>query len=116
MRRIATLLLLGLGLPAVLVFGTGAGQDDGAGYEVRAIFDNAAYVVKGEDVKVAGAVVGRVKSLDVTPNKKAAITLEITEGGFTPWRTGATCTVRPQSLIGERFVACTTGPDSATAL
>src|SRR3954453_9353702 len=106
MRRIAIICLLGLGLPALLVFGVGAGEDKGSGYEVRAIFDNAAYVVKGEDVKVAGAVVGRGKSLDVTPQKKAAITLEITEGGFTPWRAGATCTVRPQSLIGEKFVAC----------
>jgi ABC-type transporter Mla subunit MlaD len=116
MRRIAIICLLGLGLPALLVFGVGAGTDKGAGYEVRAIFDNAAYVVKGEDVKVAGAVVGRVKSLDVTPDKKAAITLEITEGGFTPFRKGATCTVRPQSLIGEKFVECTTGPDKAPDL
>src|SRR4051794_26362069 len=116
MRRIATIVALGIGIPAVLVFGIGAGKDEGSGYEVRAIFDNAAYVVKGEDVKVAGAVVGRVKSLDVTPQKKAAITLEITEAGFTPFRRGATCTVRPQSLIGEKFVECTTGPDKAPDL
>ena len=44
----AIVLLAGLGLAALLVvFGTGAGEDDGAGYEVRAIFDNAAYVGEG---------------------------------------------------------------------
>src|SRR3954451_5694125 len=116
MRRIAIMCLLGLRLAALLVFGVGAGKDKGSGYEVRAIFDNAAYVVKGEDVKVAGAVVGRVKSRDVTPQKKAAITLEITEAGFTPFRRGATCTVRPQSLIGEKSVECTTGPNKAPDL
>ena len=110
MKRIATFLLLGLGLPALVVFGMGAGEDEGAGYEVRAIFDNAAYIVKGEDVKVAGAVVGQVKSLDVTDDKKAAIVLEINEAGFAPFREGASCTVRPQSLIGEKFVECTHRP------
>src|SRR4051794_11984041 len=78
MRRVATLLLGAVGLPALLVFGTGAGKSD-SGYEVRAVFDNAAYIVKGEDVKVAGAVVGSVKSLDVTDDKRAVIVLTITK-------------------------------------
>jgi virulence factor Mce-like protein len=112
MRRIATVLVFALGLPALLVFGTGAGKDQGSGYEVRAIFDNAAYVVKGEDVKVAGAVVGRVKSLDVTDDKRAAIVLQIDLAGFTPFHEGARCTIRPQSLIGEKFVECEPGPDA----
>jgi len=115
MRRIATLILLAFGLPALLVFGTGAGEED-AGYEVRAIFDNAAYIVKGEDVKVAGAVVGRVKSLDVTDDKRAVIVLQIDKAGFTPFHKGAFCTIRPQSLIGEKFVDCRPGPDATPEL
>jgi virulence factor Mce-like protein len=115
-KRVATLLLLAVGLPALVVFGTGAGGDAGSGYEVRAIFDNAAYVVEGEDVKVAGAVVGRVKSLDVTPDKRAAIVLEIDDAGFAPFREGASCTIRPQSLIGEKFVECNPGRDSGREL
>jgi virulence factor Mce-like protein len=115
-RRTATLVLVAVVLPAVLVFGLGAGQDKGSGYEVRAVFDNAAYIVKGEDVKIAGAVVGSVKSLDVTDDKKAALVLKIDNAGFTPWHKGAHCTVRPQSLIGEKFVECTPGPDAAADL
>ena len=115
MRRVVTLLIVALGLPALLVFGTGAGQDQ-TGYEVRAIFDNAAYIVKGEDVKVAGAVVGEVKSLDVTDDKRAVIVLNITKAGFTPFHEGAFCTIRPQSLIGEKFVECRPGPDRAPEL
>jgi len=116
MRRVATLLLLAVGLPALLVLGTGAGQDEGPGYEVRAVFDNAAYIVKGEDVKIAGAVVGEVKSLDVTDDKRAVIVLNVTKAGFTPFHDGAFCTIRPQSLIGEKFVECRPGPDKAAEL
>ena len=54
-------------------------EDDDA-YRVRAIFDNAGFVIPGEDVKVAGVKVGAIND--------------------------AECTVRPQSLIGERFVEC----------
>jgi ABC-type transporter Mla subunit MlaD len=115
MRRISALLFVALGLPALLVFGLGAGEDT-SGYEVRAIFDNASYIVKGEDVKVAGAVVGDVKSLDVTPDKRAVIVLNITKAGFTPFHEGAFCTIRPQSLIGEKFVECKPGPDKAPEL
>ena len=46
-RRVATALLIAVGLPALIVFGTGAGEDGGSGYEVRAIFDNASYIVAG---------------------------------------------------------------------
>ena len=116
MRRIATVLLIAVGLPALIVFGTGAGSDGGSGYEVRAIFDNASYIVKGEDVKVAGAVVGSIKSLDVTKDKRAALTLVIDKAGFTPFHQGARCTIRPQSLIGEKFVECSPGPDSGDPL
>jgi virulence factor Mce-like protein len=116
MRRVATVLLLGIGLPALIVFGTGAGGGGGSDYEVRAIFDDAAYIVKGEDVKVAGAVVGDVKSLDVTKDKRAALTLRITKPGFTPFHEGAHCTIRPQSLIGEKFVECSPGPDKGAEL
>src|SRR3954447_3495029 len=116
MRRVATVLLLGIGLPALIVLGTGAGDGGGSGYEVRAIFDDAAYIVKGEDVKVAGAVVGEIKTLDVTKDKRAAVTLKITKPGFSPFHEGARCPFLPQSLIGEKFVECSPGPDNAPEL
>jgi virulence factor Mce-like protein len=86
------------------VFGTGAGG--GSDYRVRAIFDNAVSVISGEDVKVAGVKVGRVASLDVTADQKAAVTLEVDDPAFQDFRADAHCTIRPQSLIGEKFVEC----------
>ena len=66
-------------------------------YFVRAVFDNAANLVQDEDVKIAGVVVGVVQGTEVTDDKKAAVTLRIDNEDFTPWKTDATCTIRPQS-------------------
>jgi phospholipid/cholesterol/gamma-HCH transport system substrate-binding protein len=91
----------------LVIFGTGAGNDHKGDYKVRAIFNNAFTVIPGEDVKISGVKVGKIQSLDVTPDNKAAVVLDITEAGFKDFRKDATCTIRPQSLIGERFVECT---------
>jgi ABC-type transporter Mla subunit MlaD len=85
-------------------------------YLVRAIFDNASNLVEGEDVKVAGVPVGAVDSLDVTEDEKAAVTLRIDNEDFTPWKADASCTIRPQSLIGEKFVECEPGSAAAEPL
>jgi phospholipid/cholesterol/gamma-HCH transport system substrate-binding protein len=103
MKRVATVILL-LALGAAALLTTGAG--DGGTYQVRAIFDNAGFVIPGEDVKVAGVKVGKVDSLDVTPDFKAAVVLDIDDPAYQDFRRDATCQVRPQSLIGEKFVEC----------
>ena len=85
-------------------------------YYVRAVFDNAANLVQGEDVKVAGVPVGVVKSLEVTDDKKAAVTLRIDDEDFIPWKSDASCVIRPQGLIGEKFVECKPGTTSGKPL
>src|SRR5688572_31000937 len=103
MRRIFAIGTVSACAIAALVIGTGASDSDGSGYEVRAIFDNVSGAVEGEDVKVAGARVGAIKELDVTADKKAVVVLEIEEAGFAPFHADARCTIRPQSLIGEKI-------------
>jgi ABC-type transporter Mla subunit MlaD len=85
-------------------------------YLVRAIFDNASSIVAGEDVKVAGVPVGVVSEMDVTQDNKAAVTLQINDEKFAPFKTDAKCTIRLQGLIGERFVECEPGSASARQL
>jgi ABC-type transporter Mla subunit MlaD len=105
-RALAGGLLL-LAALVVLVLGTGASGDDGGGdYRVRAIFDSASFLVPGEDVKVAGVKIGAIESLDVTPQNKAVIVLRIDDPAFQDFKQDAFCTIRLQSLIGEKFVAC----------
>jgi ABC-type transporter Mla subunit MlaD len=107
MRRIVTALALAAVVLVGLVLVGLGGSDDG--YRVRAIFDNVASAVEGEDVKVAGAKIGAIESMEVTPNKKAAVVLDIDDDRFTPFHADARCTIRPQSLIGEKFVECDPG-------
>jgi phospholipid/cholesterol/gamma-HCH transport system substrate-binding protein len=106
-RLIAVTTAVAAAALVLVIFGTGAGDDHKGDYKVRAIFNNAFTVIPGEDVKISGVKVGKIQSLDVTPDNKAAVVLDITEAGFKDFRTDATCTIRPQSLIGERFVECT---------
>ena len=102
----------------VLLLSSGGGD---GGYVVRAIFDNGSFMVKGELVRVAGADVGEIESVDVTrPGEissyedgrpqavagKAVIVMKITNPGFQDFRSDASCLIRPQSLIGEKFVDC----------
>jgi phospholipid/cholesterol/gamma-HCH transport system substrate-binding protein len=118
--------LLALGLVAavlvvVLLASGGGGSDDG--YRVRAVFDNGGFMVKGEEVRVAGANVGEIESVDVSmPDDKVAyvdgkavakpgkaiIVMNIKDEGFQDFRRDASCQIRPQSLIGEKFVDCRT--------
>jgi phospholipid/cholesterol/gamma-HCH transport system substrate-binding protein len=105
MKRVATVTLL-LALAAAATFALGAGEG-GSSYKVRAIFDNAGFVIPGEDVKVAGVKVGKIDSMDITRDFKAVVVLDIEDPAYQDFRTDARCQVRPQSLIGERFVECT---------
>ncbi|MCD6728254.1 MAG: MlaD family protein [Solirubrobacteraceae bacterium] len=113
MRRALVIAAVLLGAAVLVGLATRSGSD--GGYRVRAIFDNAAFLRKGMDVRVAGVTVGAVASIDLTADKKAAVVLDITDSGHQDFRTDAFCTIRPQSLIGERFVECQTtqprGPD-----
>jgi ABC-type transporter Mla subunit MlaD len=105
-KRLAAIVVVLACAAVVAVLGTGASSSDGT-YRVRAIFDSAFSVIKGEDVKVAGVKVGKIETLQVTRDNKAAIVLDIDDPGFADFRADATCQIRPQSLIGEKFVECT---------
>jgi phospholipid/cholesterol/gamma-HCH transport system substrate-binding protein len=114
-RALALLATVGL-VVALVAFGPFGGG--GTGYEVRAYFDNGDFVVSGEDVRVAGAKVGSVVGEAVSvPGEpvhrdgapepgKAAIVLRIDDAGFQDFRRDASCVIRPQSLLGEKYVDC----------
>jgi ABC-type transporter Mla subunit MlaD len=107
-RGAAAIVAGGLGaavLLAVVLLATAAGGS-GGGYTVRAIFDDADNVISGEDVKIDGVKVGTIGSVTPTPAGKAAVTLNIDNPGFQDFRADASCTIKPQALIGEKFVDC----------
>ena len=119
MRRglIAAALVIAVVVAVALISSSGGGN----GYLVRAYFDNGSFMVPGEQVRVAGANVGSIQSVGVSmPGEtdsysngkpvsvpgKAIIVMEISDPGFQDFRSDASCLIRPQSLIGEKFVDC----------
>jgi phospholipid/cholesterol/gamma-HCH transport system substrate-binding protein len=118
MRRFVYLGLIVALLPWIVIGIVRESTDDDTkdAYFVRAIFDNASTLVPGEDVKVAGVPVGVISDLDITPDKKAAVTLRIDNTGFIPWKSDATCKIGAQGLIGEKFVDCQPGSSGARRL
>jgi phospholipid/cholesterol/gamma-HCH transport system substrate-binding protein len=92
-------------LVLVVLLATAAGGSNG-GYTVRAIFDDAGNLIPGENVKIDGVKVGTVSSVTPTPEAKAAVVIKIENPGFKDFRKDASCTIRPQALIGEKYVDC----------
>jgi phospholipid/cholesterol/gamma-HCH transport system substrate-binding protein len=90
---------------AAVALSISAGGSNG-GYTVRAIFDDAGNLISGENVKIDGVKVGTVGSVTPTPQGKAAVVMHIEDPGFKDFRADATCTVRPQALLGEKYVDC----------
>jgi phospholipid/cholesterol/gamma-HCH transport system substrate-binding protein len=121
MRRIV-LISTGVLAAAMLIAFPAIGSNGTSGtYKVRGVFDNGSFVVTGEEVRIAGATVGTVDSVDVSTDDeivseeggphavpgKAVVVMDITNSGFKDFRTDASCIIRPQSLIGERYIDCT---------
>src|SRR5690606_10252704 len=100
---LVTVLLAG----AAAVLAAGAGGEEGR-YRVAAIFDNAGFLIPGQDVKIAGARVGHVVDVSLTADRKARVEMAV-DPRFAPFRDDADCTIQPQSLVGEKFVQCTPG-------
>jgi phospholipid/cholesterol/gamma-HCH transport system substrate-binding protein len=90
---------------AIVALATSAGGSGGE-YEVRAIFDDAGNLTPGEEVTIDGVNSGKVQSVQPTPHAQAAVVMKIENPGFQDFREDATCTIRPQALIGEKFVDC----------
>lgn len=90
-------------LVGLLIFGGG-----GSGYSVKAQFQNANQLVKGNLVQLDGVAVGTVKGLDMTPDGEAVITMKIDED-HAPLHRGVRATIRQasQSGIANRYIDLT---------
>jgi ABC-type transporter Mla subunit MlaD len=131
MRRIAIISVALIAVAVVVIVLVSSSSGGHGPYQVRAIFDDASFAVPGEDVRIAGAPVGTIASLDITNRSglgsansckqapgscKAVVTIAIGNSGFVPFHENATCAIRPQSLIGEKYVDCNPGTASTPAL
>jgi ABC-type transporter Mla subunit MlaD len=104
MKRI--LVTLGLIAAAAASLVTVAGASDSRTYKVELF--NAFGLVKGSELRVAGAKAGSVTDLEITPQKTALVTVE-EDPSFPEFKADASCSSEPQSLIAEYFLNCQPG-------
>ena len=98
---------------AVAVMLLGSGSD----YRVKAHFQNASQLVKGNLVQVSGTPVGEVERTDLTDDGQAEVTLKISED-YAPLRKGTEATIRQSSLSGiaNRYIDLRLPPATASEI
>ena len=73
---------------------------NGDTYVVYAEFQNASQLVRGNEVRIAGAQVGSVEDIELTDEGGARVKIKIDKPGYTPLRDGTRAVIRLQSLSG----------------
>src|SRR5215208_2901287 len=104
MRRILLILgLLAVGSAGLVTF---AGASDSRTYQAELF--NAFGLVKGSELRIAGAKAGTITDLEITPQKTALVTVG-EDASFPEFKADASCSSEPQSLIAEYFLNCQPG-------
>jgi phospholipid/cholesterol/gamma-HCH transport system substrate-binding protein len=90
----------------------------GSDYTVHAVFEDAGQLVKGDRVSVGGLTVGSVKKIALDDRNRAVITMQITDGAFSPLHDGTIATIRSpsQSTQASRFISLAPAPNSSARL
>ena len=118
MRLTGDLIVRAAALAAVLVVAVAVAVTllggPGSGYTVKADFQNAAQLVKGNLVQTGGAPVGKVTNIDLTSDGQARVTMKIKDD-YAPLRRGTLATVRQASLSGvaSRYIDLRMAPQAA---
>ncbi|HEX2016020.1 MAG TPA: MlaD family protein [Solirubrobacteraceae bacterium] len=110
----------GLALGAVVLVGVALAflfLRGGSTHRYRLLFINAGQIVKGDDVQIGGRRVGAVKSIELTGDNQAAVSIDV-QSGFAPLHQGTTATIRQTSLSGiaNRYIALSPGLNSSPQL
>ena len=97
-----------MALVALAMFG--GGED----YRVKAVFQSAGQLVRGNEVRVGGQPMGRISDIELNDSSQAVVTMEVSED-FTPLHRGTTATIRASSLSGiaNRYISLQPGPNDA---
>jgi phospholipid/cholesterol/gamma-HCH transport system substrate-binding protein len=120
LAQLATMLVFTLSVFALLLFlwlsFGGPVPLKPQGYRFKAAFPQAAQLVVEADVRMAGVVVGKVKSKELAPGGRRTLAeLEIEEQ-FAPIPRDTRAILRQRSLLGETYVELTPGSPDAPDL
>ena len=81
---------------------------------VTAVFEDASPMVPGNEVKVSGATVGVIESIELIDNR-AQVQMTV-EHSVMPLHADATATITEKDLLGERYIALKRGSPSSSVL
>ncbi len=95
LARVVAFIALVAAIVFITVLLVGGAND----YTVKARFENASQLVKGNLVQVSGIPAGKVEDIHLTPDGQAELTLSI-DSDYAPLRKGTLATVRQASLSG----------------
>ncbi|MFW6122856.1 MAG: outer membrane lipid asymmetry maintenance protein MlaD [Thermodesulfobacteriota bacterium] len=99
--------LIGLTCLIYLAVHLGRMEVFGHGYQVTASFDNISGLRTGASVEVAGVQVGRVESIQVTPDYRARITLSLNPD--ITLKEDAIASIRTKGIIGDKYIKLSPG-------
>lgn len=104
----AAVIIAGVAVAVILLKG------GGNSYVVKADFQNASQIVKGNLVQVSGRPVGKITSIALTPDGQARLTMNI-DSAYAPLREGTKAVVRASSLSGvaNRYIDLQLAPANA---
>jgi virulence factor Mce-like protein len=103
-RRLILAVAVAVAVAVVAVLATSTSH----GYEVRINLADADGLLSGSRVEIGGIGVGSVKSLEITPQDHAMVTISINKPD-TPVGRNASVVIRPANLLGEKFLDLSVG-------
>jgi phospholipid/cholesterol/gamma-HCH transport system substrate-binding protein len=104
--------LTGLGALAYLALQVGGIEGDGdGGLELSAEFTEIGGLKDRAPVVVSGVKIGRVKRIELTPDLRAVVHLDVDAKYQLP--TDSSAAIRTEGLLGQQFVAIEPGAEDA---
>ncbi len=95
--------LMTTGLLIAIMGGFGLGSQT----EYKAEFSTASELTKGDDVRIAGVVVGKVKDVEIYKRDHAMVTFKVKDG--VPLTQDSRASIRFLNLIGDRYMSLSEG-------
>jgi phospholipid/cholesterol/gamma-HCH transport system substrate-binding protein len=102
--------LLVTGMLVAIMGGFGLGSQK----EYKAVFSSASELEAGDDVRIAGVIVGQVKDVEIHRRTQALVTFKVKKDVPVTQRTEAN--IRFLNLIGDRYMSLVQGTEGAPRL
>jgi virulence factor Mce-like protein len=85
------------------------------GYQVQVAFPEATTLAAEADVRIAGVTVGKVRRLDLSPDRRRTLATLQLDSAYAPLHSGSTAILRQKTLLGETYVELKPGGGAGIA-